>query len=277
MNILSIDIGIKHLAHCLLHLENNNVTILDWEVINLTNEQPIKCIMCDKKATYTCSKGSYCKIHTRKLPYFIMSKEYPLDKLSKKTLPELIEIADHYRDSKPWVGLTYNTNSKTTLLKELKQIKDTKIFTSTAKTKTKVKDFDVVTLGKTIRDKYDERFKQYTIETILIENQLGNIAPKMKSIQGMVIQYFIMKHQDKIECISATNKLKRFLDKGSKYAERKKKGMELTKQSLEVHKELCEWKSHYVSHKKKDDLADSFLQGIWYIEHNILNAEYLKL
>ena len=25
MNILSIDIGIKHLAHCLLHLENNKV------------------------------------------------------------------------------------------------------------------------------------------------------------------------------------------------------------------------------------------------------------
>ena len=37
------------------------------------------------------------------------------------------------------------------------------------------------------------------------------------------------------------------------------------------------WKSHFEDHKKKDDLADSFLQGIWYIENNILNAEYLKL
>lgn len=275
MNILSIDIGIKNLAHCLLHLENNKVTIVDWEVVNLTKEEPVKCEMCENKATYTCSKGSYCKIHTRKLPYFIPSKEYPLEKLSNKTLPELIEIADHYRDTKPWVGLKYNTKSKTSLLKDLKQIKDTKLFTSTTKSKTK--DFDVVTLGKTIRDKYDERFKHYTIDTILIENQLGNIAPRMKSIQGMVIQYFIMKNQDKIECISATNKLKRFIGKSSKYAERKKKGMEVTKQSLEIHEELCEWKSHYASHKKKDDLADSFLQGIWYIEHNILNAEYLKL
>ena len=249
MNILSIDIGIKHLAHCLLHLEDNKVTILDWEVVNLTKEEPIKCEMCQNKATYTCSKGSYCKVHTRKLPFFVMSKDYPLEKLSKKSFPELIEIADHYRDTKPWVGLKYNTKSKSSLLKDLKVIKDTKLFTTTTKTKTK--DYDVVTLGRTIRDKYDERFKHYSIETIVIENQLGNIAPRMKSIQGMVIQYFIMKNQEKIECVSATNKLKRFIQKSSKYAERKKKGMEVTKQSMEVHEELCEWKSHYASHKKK--------------------------
>ena len=55
MNILSIDIGIKHLAHSLLHLENNKVTILDWEVINLTDEEPVKCLLCDNKATYNLS------------------------------------------------------------------------------------------------------------------------------------------------------------------------------------------------------------------------------
>tara|TARA_B110000467_G_C18238877_1_gene433325 strand:+ start:280 stop:1107 length:828 start_codon:yes stop_codon:yes gene_type:complete len=275
MDILSIDIGIKYLAHCLLHLENNKVTIVDWEVINLTNEEPVNCKTCGKKASYKCSEGSYCKIHTRKLPYFIMSKEYPLEKLSTKTLPDLIAIADHYRDTKPWTELKYNKKTKSSMLKDLKVIKDTKIFTLVTKTKTK--EYDLVTLGKNIKNKYDERFKNYTIDTILIENQLGNIAPRMKCIQGMVTQYFIMKNQDKIECVSATNKLKRFIGKNTKYAERKKKGMEVTKQSLEVHEELCNWKSHYVHHKKKDDLADSFLQGIWYIEHNILNAEYLKL
>jgi hypothetical protein len=275
MNILSIDIGIKHLAHCLLHLENNKVTILDWEVINLTDEEPVKCLLCDNKATYNCCKGDYCKIHTRRLPYFIMSKEYPLEKLTKKSLPELIEIAEHYRDTKPWVGLTYNTNSKTRLLKDLKKIKDTKLFT--VATKTKVKDYDLVTLGKTIQTKYDETFKNYTIDTILIENQLGNIAPKMKCIQGMVTQYFIMKNQYNIEFVSATNKLKRFIGKSSKYAERKKKGIEVTKQSLDTHEELVNWNNHFSTHKKKDDLADGFLQGMWYIENNILNAEYLKL
>ena len=69
----------------------------------------------------------------------------------------------------------------------------------------------------------------------------------------------------------------RFIGKSSKYAERKKKGIEITKQCLDKHEELITWKSHFENHKKKDDLADGFLQGIWYIENNILNAEYLKL
>tara|TARA_B100001758_G_scaffold247874_1_gene267981 strand:+ start:18660 stop:19487 length:828 start_codon:yes stop_codon:yes gene_type:complete len=275
MNILSIDIGIKHLAHCLLHLENNKVTIIDWEVINLTNEEPPKCQICGKKASYECPEGSYCKIHIRKQPYCLMSKEYPLEKLSKKSLPELIKIVEHYQKINPQVNLECNTKNKTVLLKDIKQIKDTKMWVPIKKCTTK--EYDLVTLGKTIQTKYDERFKNYTIDTILIENQLGNIAPRMKCIQGMVTQYFIMKNQYKIEFVSAMNKLKRFIEKSSKYAERKKKGIDVTKQSLDTHEELSSWKSHFMHHKKKDDLADGFLQGIWYIENNILNAEYLKL
>ena len=275
MNILSIDIGIKHLAHCLLHLEHNKVTILDWEVINLTNEEPPICQTCGKKASYESSAGSYCKIHIRKHPYCLMSKEYPLEKLSKKTLNELIEIIEHYQMNNPQVNLDCNTKNKTTLLKDIKQIKNTKMWIPIKKCTTK--EYDLVTLGKTIQNKYDDRFKNYTIDTILIENQLGNIAPRMKCIQGMVTQYFIMKNQYKIEFVSAMNKLKRFIGKNSKYAERKKKGIDVTKQCLDTHEELLKWKSHFVGHKKKDDLADGFLQGIWYIENNILNAEYLKL
>ena len=123
-------------------------------------------MLCNKTATYSCNKGEYCKIHTRRLPYFIMSKDYPLDKISKKTFPELIEIADHYRDTKPWIGLTYNIKSKTSLLKDLKNIKDTKTFS--AVTKTKVKDYDVVTLGKKIKELYDQTFKNITIDSVVI-------------------------------------------------------------------------------------------------------------
>ena len=275
MNILSIDIGIKHLAHCLLHLDNNKVTILDWEIINLTNEEPPICQTCGKKATYESSAGKYCKIHIRKQPYCLMSKEYPLENLSKKSFSDLIKIVEHYQITNPLVDLECNSKNKTLLLKDIKKIKNTKIWMPIKKCITK--EYDLVTLGKTIQSKYNERFNNYTIDTILIENQLGNIAPRMKCIQGMVTQYFIMKNHEKIEFVSATNKLKRFIGKSSKYAERKKKGIEVTKQSLDKHEELMNWNSHFANHKKKDDLADGFLQGIWYIENNILNAEYLKL
>ena len=49
MLILSIDIGIKNLAHCLLNIDDIVVTILDREVVNLTSESRT-CVVCGKKA-----------------------------------------------------------------------------------------------------------------------------------------------------------------------------------------------------------------------------------
>lgn len=49
MNILSIDVGIKNLALCLIHLdENNNFEITKWDVINLCKEEKQTC-NCGKK------------------------------------------------------------------------------------------------------------------------------------------------------------------------------------------------------------------------------------
>ena len=37
-------------------------------------------------------------------------------------------------------------------------------------------------------------------------------------------------------------------------------------------KEFIEWREIFIKHKKKDDLADSYLQGIWYfIHHHLVN------
>ena len=36
MIIISIDVGIKNLAYCILQL-NEKIEILDWNIINLTN------------------------------------------------------------------------------------------------------------------------------------------------------------------------------------------------------------------------------------------------
>lgn len=275
MNILSIDIGIKHLAHCILRIQDNLVTILDWDVLDLTNEEIPKCNFCNKNATYKCIEGCYCKVHTRKLPYFIELKDNPLDNLTKKTLEQLIELMDVYQKTKPGLLIELDAQNKTRLLKSMKEFKKTKMFSPIKKLKTK--DFDIVTLGKTINEKYTTRFSTFKIDKVLIENQLGTIAPRMKTIQGMVSQYFIMKGVEDIDFVSAGNKLKRFIGKNSKYSERKKKGIEVTLLGLEKDEGIKEWKSHFLTHKKKDDLADAYLQGLWYIENNILNAEYLKL
>ena len=73
---------------------------------------------------------------------------------------------------------------------------------------------DLVTIGRNIEYKFGEILGEHlpTIGTIIIENQIGPIANKMKTIQGMLAQYFIMKNNNiSIDFISATNKLKDFM------------------------------------------------------------------
>ena len=69
------------------------------------------------------------------------------------------------------------------------------------------------------------------------------------------------------------NKLKDYIKpkkKKTKYTERKKLSILITKKILDESTNLHKWIPVFLEHKKKDDLADSFLQGIWYIKYNIL-------
>ena len=89
----------------------------------------------------------------------------------------------------------------------------------------------------------------------------------MNCIQGMISQYFIMKNMNNIKFISAANKLKPFIgNKKTTYSERKKTGVEIT-QKLLLMKDDNNIEM-FNKHKKKDDLADCFLQGIWYFIEN---------
>jgi hypothetical protein len=96
----------------------------------------------------------------------------------------------------------------------------------------------------------------------------------MKTLQGMIAQYFIMKHTPHIEFISASNKLKMFMTKKkTTYTERKAESVEITAELLETKKEFSNFKGYLNKNKKKDDLADCFLQGIYYLTlKNMINV-----
>ena len=49
------------------------------------------------------------------------------------------------------------------------------------------------------------------IDRIIIENQIGPLALRMKMMQGMITQHFIENNLEKIELVNASNKLKDFL------------------------------------------------------------------
>ena len=142
--------------------------------------------------------------------------------------------------------------------------------------KKKAEKESMVTLGKNMKGVFDEIMCDVSgIEIVLIENQISPIANRMKTIQGMIMQYFIMNGLERIEMISSQNKLKIYDDyvneakkkigNGNSYNVRKKTGIMLTDHILSVNKHWHPYHSLFVG-KKKDDLADSFLQGLYYIK-----------
>jgi hypothetical protein len=96
----------------------------------------------------------------------------------------------------------------------------------------------------------------------------------MKTLQGMIAQYFIMNNVNDIHFISASNKLKDFLaNKQTTYSERKKKGIEVCEELLLNNEKISEHITLFENSKKKDDLADCFLQGLWFLKEKRLIQE----
>ena len=128
----------------------------------------------------------------------------------------------------------------------------------------------MVTYGRRMKEGFENLLKDITVDRMIIENQIGPLALRMKTLQGMIMQHFIEKECPIIEEISSSNKLKDYLTKKkTKYTERKKLSIKVTQEILKENNNLDEWLPTFLEHKKKDDLADSFLQGIWYIKYKL--------
>jgi hypothetical protein len=134
---------------------------------------------------------------------------------------------------------------------------------------------DLITIGRNMHRRFDALpHLAAGIDVVIIENQLSTLATRMKTLQGMITQYFIMRGVPDIRFISATNKLKLFdpkkdgeADKAD-YADRKKRSIEITRSLLLTQSTQSTQSSRFETHKKKDDLADCFLQGVWWLSGN---------
>ena len=124
---------------------------------------------------------------------------------------------------------------------------------------------DNVRIGMRMREQMTKLVDKYVFDKIIIENQIGQNAIKMKSIQSMLVMYFITEkyEHDQIINYNAANKLKHFLGKKkTTYAERKKLSKVLTEKICSLHYQ--EWLPFFQKCKKKDDLADCLLQVLDY-------------
>lgn len=152
---------------------------------------------------------------------------------------------------------------------KLKMYKDYK------KKKIKKDDNMIFNLGKNMMKVLDERVNFLDVKLVLLENQPALKNPTMKTIQMLLYSYFLINGVSKgnienIVMVNARNKLKAYkgekveCDIKDKYKKNKYLAIEYCKKMIEDEKE--EFVELFTNSKKKDDLSDSYLQGIYYIQ-----------
>lgn len=270
MQIISIDVGIKNLAYCIIDIgtsTNSEYKIIKWDSINLCGED-MKCLVqtekgkvCNKKATYSKNNIDYCLTHAKKTSYMIPNKELSFPSIKKMKIDNLISLTEKYH-----IHLNDDNKKKDTILKTILDYISLHAFDIIGKKS--ANELDLVTIGISMKNEFDKIMPTTNIEHVIIENQISPIANRMKTIQGMIAQYFIMKGIQQVSFVSAMNKLKSFTVNNEKteYKDRKKMGVTITGGILEFYNNK-EWLIFFKGHKKKDDLADSFLQGIWFLQN----------
>jgi hypothetical protein len=261
--------------------------------------------ICGKKATYTYGDANYCLVHSKNSGKLLPSKETSAPYIKKLKLDELLAFCEKHgitvpaAAKKPVLIETAIQHFERRCLVPIVKPK-----TSNAN------QVHLVDIGKRIKMEFDERLKTLLpqITHVILENQISPIAGRMNTIQGMLSQYFIMRNDAiHIEFISSIGKLKGLsmpaqssqnqathlierptvtegsllteissLTEGSNpfdkavYKEHKSDGIFFCKQFLENNPQLMSHKQIIEASHKKDDLADSFLQGIYYMKRGNL-------
>ena len=349
--LVSFDIGIKNMAYCVFDMITSPPTLQKWEVLNLMDnvitQEPATCTchlktkknapakVCGRKAKYT--KGTngtvayYCEKHAlESADYILPNKEFSPPSLKKLKYEDLITLSEKYGVFAPKdlgkIVLHPSTppdipSTKKDLLAKMLAFFEEKSYNVIITPKKKTAgETDLISIGKNMTRLLDAipEMVDGSITHVILENQIGILANRMKTIQGMLSQYYIMRGRPDIhiEFVSSSNKLKDFskavengdvatqnytplknsirpADESSTkllateanrglYTQHKKDGILFCTQLLEANaqwipqKEL--WNSGLTT-TKRDDLADCFLQGIWYLKREkiITYAEDLKI
>jgi hypothetical protein len=265
MKIISIDVGMKHLAYCIFYLdtpESKEYQVIDWNVIDLCKSKTEhKCFgflknkkPCSKTPSYFKNDKYFCKTHAKKQQFLIPTQNLNKTKLSKMKIKKLKEICLAKKAKKQDYIDLINKDLDDNYFELIKKIDSRSI--------------NIVTYGIRIKEEFEKLLKTIDIDCVLIENQIGPLALRMKMLQGMIMQHFIENKCTNINEISPANKLKEFTDKKTTYKERKFLSIKVTREIMISENYMNKWIDHFNTHKKKDDLADAFLQGLWFIKNN---------
>tara|TARA_B100000886_G_scaffold315518_2_gene253533 strand:- start:9222 stop:10124 length:903 start_codon:yes stop_codon:yes gene_type:complete len=295
MRILSWDVGIKNLAFCLIDTTENN-KIIDWGVINLIEDEDLKChgfINSNNEQSDCCKKITYEYINGTDTYYFCNLHKRQFEKIEKNVLN-----ITSYKGEETCTIL--KSNKKTCEKKAVFCIED---FNSKIKSYCcKIHHNNLIKKNNILRKKTKQNVNKIPIEIVklklikaldkknfeninyvLIENQPSLKNPKMKSIAETLYAWFLIRglvdhkieNLQNIYYISPSNKLKiddvdlnkeidKLKDSSKKYKFTKNASVVHTKSLIENDKF---WYDYLCNHSKKDDLCDSYLQGMYFIKN----------
>lgn len=279
--ILSFDVGIIHLAYCLFTKKDNKWFILEWNNIDLTDREQTKC-HCGLKASFTYNNYYYCKVHSKKCETVKSFENYFKENKSTNKCQYLVKenICNRkccFNDDNNIYYCTTHAKSKYKNLSNQYKVKPYKnsSIADLDFDKTQIKLFEIL----------DSKKELLNADIVLIENQPSFKNPRMKSISIALYSYFLLRgiidrnitnsKINKVKFMSPSNKIKVVNDEENKslillkdnetklYKLTKELGIKYCKMMIN---HLPEWLEFLEKQKKKDDLADAFLQGAYYFE-----------
>lgn len=264
--VASFDVGIKHLAYCVMSYSNDvqdlkksKFNVFDWGIINLIEDStesscdhlmPKTGKLCGKKALYQAPQVRLCGIHAKRvegaepIPPGPKADSIPIQTLCTSMVKKLdeypifLQVDDVLIEQQPAFGSSRPFGNK----------------------------FKGPGLG--------------------LGPGLGSgpgVHPRMKNLSYMIYSYFIMRgivdphlkegnNIKSVKFISSTNKLKLYdgpvlnMTQKNTYQRNKFQAKEHLKYILREQPELL---TFFELFKKKDDLADCFLQGAWYLKKGL--------
>ena len=278
MKVLSWDVGIINLAYCFIDYDYDTKTfkILDWDVINLTDRDKMKCTQCNANPSFYQSSSNmyYCKNHMKNANIIPPTFESLFTENDKNTCCYEGKTVCGKKSKYQNEGALCNVHAKS----KYKSIQNT--FKLVKHTKKAINTMSMDDFLYKLVTELDKRPHLLQCERVYIENQPTMKNPRMKTISVTLYNFYMIRGMIDKNIISAvhfmapSNKLK-LADDGDKKElvkvkndDNESKTYKLTKAlgvkyCLEMISDMPEWVVRFNSHKKKDDMADCFLQGMY--------------
>lgn len=278
-------------------------------VVSDANMVALFCSSCKRKAKYKhcVSEGEssldlwLCEAHAKRAEeegrFVRPGKEWTMAALRKKTVEQLRELVLQHCvavATTPTTVVLPAAASKTACLALLQEWMLKHVLKPAVPTQVKAtpsaNDADLIDVGRQLCSQLDAAHLPATVHHVIIENQISPLAARMRTLQGMLTQYFIVRHPEaRIHYISSSNKLKDFVlppraerrattarqtesastvTAAERYRQHKADSIVHCARMLAANPTLGYSPAFLTSHAKKDDLADCWLQAMWFLKHD---------